>query len=55
MNKEKVQEYIENIEQLGADTRYWFNQENNDNTKKELESLIYWCNKALKELKKEDK
>lgn len=53
MNKDKIKQYIENIEQLGADSRYYNDLEKYDNLKVELESIIYWSEKALKELKKE--
>ena len=55
MNKEKVEAYIDYIEQLGADARFSFDMENNGALEMKLESIIYWCKKALKELKKEDK
>ena len=55
MNKEKVKTYIDYVEQLGADARFLFDADNNEFLKIKLESIIYWCKKALKEIEKEDK
>lgn len=61
--KEKLEEYIENIEQLGADSRFYNNalSINNDYEKygeilkTKLESIIYWSGKAIKEVNKKTK
>lgn len=42
--KERLKEYIENINQLGADARY---EENYDKIRTELESIITWSNMAI--------
>lgn len=55
MNDKKVKEYIENIEQLGADSRYYLDIEKYDRIIAELESIIYWSKKAIKEIKKKEK
>ncbi len=55
MNKDKVKEYIESIEQLGRDAEFSFDMENNGALEVKIESIIYWCNQILKELKKENK
>lgn len=52
--KERLKEYIENINQLGADARY---EENYDILRTELESIITWSNMAivvLNRLKREE-
>ena len=52
----KIKEYIVNIEQLGADARYWFDYENYDKLRMELESIEWWAKKAqllLNKLEKE--
>ena len=54
MNEKKVKEYIENIEQLGADARFYFNNEKYDRLIVELESILYWSKKAIKEVKKKE-
>lgn len=43
----KLKQYISNIEQLGADARYEYNNDNYANLKKKLESIINWCNVAI--------
>lgn len=53
MNKDKLKEYIENIEQLSADSRYWNDYENYEKLEIELKSIIYWVNKAIKLIEKE--
>ena len=42
--KERLKEYIENINQLGADARY---EENYDRLRIKLESIKTWCNMAI--------
>lgn len=41
--KEKLEQYIENINQLGADMRY---VEDYDVLRRKLDSIITWCNMA---------
>ena len=48
----KLSECIENIEQLGADSRY---EENYDILKTKLESIKYWANRAKKIVEKMEK
>ena len=58
MRIEKLKEYVENIEQLGADVRYKvFYTDNIDkaDVKILLESIEHWAKKGLNELKKEEK
>lgn len=45
--EDKLKQYISNIEQLGADARYEYNNYNYINLKKKLESIINWCNVAI--------
>ena len=45
--KDKLKQYISNIEQLGADARYEYNNDNYNNIKKKLESIVNWCNVAI--------
>lgn len=45
--KEKLEQYIENIEQLGADARYENDYDNYDKLRVKLESIITWCNMAI--------
>lgn len=45
--KSKLKQYISNIEQLGADARYEYNNDNYTNLKRKLESIINWCNVAI--------
>lgn len=52
-NKEKIFEEIENIEQLGADARYYFNYDNLDKVLLEIDSIIWWCKSIKRRLKKE--
>jgi len=54
-NKVKIQEYIENIEQLGADARYEFDYENYNKLRVKLESIEWWSRKAQKVLDKIEK
>lgn len=42
--KERLKEYIENINQLGADARY---EEDYDRLRIKLESIKTWCNMAI--------
>lgn len=42
--EERLREYIENINQLGADARY---EDNYDKIRIKLESIITWCNMAI--------
>jgi len=50
--KQRLNEYIENINQLGADARY---NDNYDNLRVKLESIITWCNMAIVLLNRLDK
>lgn len=50
---EKLENYIENIEQLGADARFENDNKNYDVLKIKLESIIWWAKKSLKTLEKE--
>ena len=45
--KERLEQYIENIEQLGADARFENNRNNYDMLRTKLESIITWCNMAI--------
>lgn len=45
--KERLEQYIENINQLGADARYENNNNNYNNLRTKLESIISWCNVAI--------
>jgi len=42
--EERLEQYIENINQLGADARY---EDNYDRLRTELDSIITWCNMAI--------
>lgn len=42
--EERLREYIENINQLGADARY---EDNYDKIRIKLESISTWCNMAI--------
>ena len=42
--EERLKQYIENINQLGADARY---ENNYDRLRTELDSIITWCNMAI--------
>lgn len=42
--EERLRQYIENINQLGADIRY---EDNYDKIRTRLESIITWCNMAI--------
>ena len=53
--KEKLEEYIENLERLSADARYFNNADNYEKLKIELESIIYWAEKSKRLLEKESK
>ena len=48
--KKRLKEYIENIEQLGADARYHYDYENYDKLKTQFDSIEWWSKKANKEL-----
>lgn len=48
----KVEEYIKNIEQLGADSRYYYNENNINKLLVELESIIYWATQAINKIEK---
>ena len=52
-NKEKIEEEIENIEQLGANARYYFNYDNLNKVLLEIDSIIWWCKSIKRRLKKE--
>ena len=49
--KLKLQDYIENIEQLGANARYYNNYMNYDNLFIQLKSIEYWSKKAANVVK----
>lgn len=51
---EKLKDYIENIEQLGADARYENNNENYELLRTKLESIKYWSEKAIKVIDKNE-
>ena len=58
MRLEKLKEYTENIEQLGADLRYkvfYADNIDKDDVKILLESIDHWAKKGLNELKKGEK
>ena len=48
--KKRLKEYIENIEQLGADARYHYDYEHYDKLKTQFDSIEWWSKKANKEL-----
>lgn len=50
--EEKLNEYIEYIEQLGADARYENDYENYEKLRVKLESIEWWAKKAQKVLDK---
>lgn len=50
--KKRLKEYIENIEQLGADARYHEGYENYDKLKVQFDSIEWWAKKANRELVK---
>lgn len=52
-NKEKIEEEIENIEQLGANARYYYGYDNLDKVLLEIDSIIWWCKNIKRRLKKE--
>ena len=45
--EDKLKQYISNIEQVGADDRYEYNNDKYTNNKKKLESIVNWCNVAI--------
>lgn len=45
--KERLKEYINNIEQLGADARFEYNRDRFDLLRTKLNSIITWCNMAM--------
>ena len=51
----QMKEYIENIEQLGADARYDFDLEYLGQLRIKLESIEWWAKKAQKVLDKIEK
>lgn len=53
--KERLEQYIKNIEQLGADARFENNRDNYDILRTKLESIITWCNMAIVLLNRLDK
>ena len=53
--KDKIKEYIENIEQLGADARYEFDYENYNKLRVKLESIEWLAKKGQKILDKIEK
>lgn len=50
--KERIKEWIENVEELGAELRYFNDYENYDRFKPILDGLKYWSNKIQREVKK---
>ncbi len=48
--KKRLEEYIENIEQLGADARFHNDYENYERLKIEFDSIEHWARKANREL-----
>lgn len=50
--KLKLNEYIENIEQLGADARYYNNYEDYERLTLKLKSIEYWAKKGITSAKK---
>jgi hypothetical protein len=48
--KKRLKEYIENIEQLGADARFQDDYENYDILKTQFDSIEWWARKANREL-----
>ena len=54
MKREKIAEYIENIEQLGADARFENDtNKNTDHLEIIADSIISWCKAIKREIKKE--
>ena len=53
--KERLKEYINNIEQLGADARFEYNRDRYDLLRTKLTSIITWCNMAIVSLNRLDK
>ena len=56
--RNKIKDYIEKIEQLGADSRYELHYENYEKLRLLLESIEWYSNKAqwiLDKLEKENK
>lgn len=49
--KEKLKDYIENLEQLGANSRYYNNYEDYNKLYIQLKSIEYWAKKASKATK----
>lgn len=49
----KIDEYIDNIEQLGADARFEKSAENYEKLLIYLKSIKYWASKAINEIEKE--
>lgn len=45
--KIRLKEYIDNIEQLGADARFEYNRDRFDLLRTKLTSIITWCNMAI--------
>lgn len=45
--KIRLKEYIDNIEQLGADVRFEYNRDRFDLLRTKLTSIITWCNMAI--------
>lgn len=52
-NLEKIKNEIDNIEQLGADARYYFDYEDYEKLLIEIDSIIYWCKSVKRRVKKE--
>lgn len=48
----EIKQYIENIEQLGADTRYDFDYEYYDKINVDFDSISWWCKKGMRSIKK---
>ena len=53
--KQILNQCIENIEQLGADARYWNDYDNYKKLKIQLESIDWWVKKAQQLVEKIDK
>ena len=50
--KKEIKEYIDNIEQLAADARYYYDYENIDKVELKIESIEAWVKKAKREINK---
>lgn len=50
--KERIKEWIENVEELGADLRHYNYYDDYDKFQPILDGLKYWSNKIQREVKK---